>query len=144
METSELTKAVVQLIPDFQKKFALPYTQMAKHVVTKSQLHILLFLEGGREISMSEVADWLEISRPQVTNVVDGLVQLGVVSRCSDPDDRRRVTISITGRGREFLQETERRTLQQLDKRFEVLTREEQEKLWEALCYVKEQLSKLG
>ena len=57
METSELTKAVVQLIPDFQKKFALPYTQMAKHVVTKSQLHILLFLEGGREISMSEVAD---------------------------------------------------------------------------------------
>ena len=64
------------------------------------QFRLLAFLSEG-EWAASAVADWLAVSRPSVTALVDGLVERGWVERRESPDDRRRVLHHITaGRSR--------------------------------------------
>jgi DNA-binding MarR family transcriptional regulator len=43
------------------------------------------------------------VSRPNVTAIVDGLVERQLVERLTDPDDRRRVRHALTAAGRAAL-----------------------------------------
>ena len=49
------------------------------------------------------LADHLAVSRPNVTAIVDGLVERGLVERLTDPVDRRRVRHALTTDGRRAL-----------------------------------------
>ena len=51
----------------------------------------------------SSLADDLDVRRPSITAVVDGLVARGLVIREPDAGDRRKVTHSITDEGRRVL-----------------------------------------
>lgn len=66
------------------------------------QFRLLSFLSEG-EWAASVLAEWLEVSRPSVTALVDGLVERGWVERRESPDDRRRVLHQITDVGRREL-----------------------------------------
>jgi DNA-binding MarR family transcriptional regulator len=51
--------------------------------------------DGGRS-TVGEVGDRVGLSRAATTTLVDHLVQLDYVERVPDPDDRRRVLVTIT------------------------------------------------
>lgn len=72
--------------------------------MTLGQFRLLAFLDEG-EHAASALADWLEVSRPSITNLVDGVVQRGWVERRESPDDRRRVLHQLTDAGRTRLAE---------------------------------------
>jgi long-chain acyl-CoA synthetase len=75
---------------------------LARVDLTPSQYRILMFLaDGSAQASM--MADHLTVSRPSVTAVVDGLVARGLVDRCHDDQDRRRVRHTITAAGEDLL-----------------------------------------
>lgn len=58
-------------------------------------------------MSAARVADWLAVSPPSVTSVVDGLVARGLAVRRADTSDRRRQAVAITRAGREALASAE-------------------------------------
>lgn len=63
------------------------------------QYRILSLLADGMALP-SSIAESLDVRRPSVTAVVDGLVARGLVVREHDKNDRRKVTHSITPEGR--------------------------------------------
>lgn len=67
------------------------------------QYRLLAFLSQG-DWAASALADRLDVSRPSVTSLVDGLVKRGLVERRPDQDDRRRIDHVLTDAGREALE----------------------------------------
>lgn len=77
--------------------------------MTVNQFRALTLIEAGAP-PMREFAVRLAMQPPNVSTLVDGLVGRGLVSRQRDPDDGRRVVLSLTARGRTLLQRAETRT----------------------------------
>ena len=88
--------------------------RLARHVevglsrvdLSLPQYRILMFLADG-DAQASALADYLAVSRPSVTAVVDGLAGRGLVERQHDLHDRRRVGHTITPAGRLVLGEAD-------------------------------------
>ena len=53
-----------------------------------------------RALRMGGLATWLQVTPRSATEVVDGLEELGLVTRTPDPDDRRAVSVGLTDQGR--------------------------------------------
>ena len=61
---------------------------------------VLATLEGGEGSSLGEVADAVLFKQPTVTKMIDRMERSGWVKRRPGMDDRRRVSIVLTARGR--------------------------------------------
>jgi DNA-binding MarR family transcriptional regulator len=66
--------------------------------LTMPQYRLLVFLSDGT-VAASALADWLSVSRPAITTLVDGLVARGLVDRSPVAGDRRRVDHLLTPAG---------------------------------------------
>ncbi len=73
-------------------------TALAEAELTLPQYRVLVFL-SVRDRPAAHVAALLGVTPPTVTSVVDGLESRGLVSRSTDPEDRRRVRLAITAAG---------------------------------------------
>ncbi len=71
-----------------------------------SQYRILVYLSGGG-LAPSTLAGRLELTRPSVSALMDGLVCRQLVERRRDPDDGRRITHHLTKSGRDALAEAD-------------------------------------
>ena len=70
--------------------------------LSPSQYRLLVFLVES-PAAATVLAQRLDVTRPSLTALVDGLVQRGFVTRTADPDDRRRVTHEISDAGRDIV-----------------------------------------
>jgi DNA-binding MarR family transcriptional regulator len=83
-------------------------------LVSATQLHVLYMLDSEGTKSMTVLADALGVTLPNVTGIVDRMVERGLVERVRDEGDRRVVAVRTTAEGRNVLQEIDlvrRRTL---------------------------------
>ena len=80
-----------------------------------SQYRLLAFLAQG-DWAASALADRLNVSRPSITGLVDGLVKRGLVERRPDADDRRRIDHVLTSAGRTALRDADERADDRLRK----------------------------
>lgn len=84
--------------------------RLAKHVelalatadLSPPQYRLLSYLSHGGELA-SVLAGQLDVSRPTITALVDGLVARGYVERIPHPDDRRCIRHVITDEGSDVL-----------------------------------------
>jgi DNA-binding MarR family transcriptional regulator len=68
------------------------------------QLAVLLVCcLDDRPHTMHGLAEWLNVSRPAATRAADRLVELGLVKRADNPNDRRGVLLVATVSGRAFV-----------------------------------------
>ena len=70
-------------------------------------LNVLTLLEVEGPLSMSKLAEALDVSVASATGIVDRMEERGLVERVRVPDDRRVVLVRIGERGRQALEETE-------------------------------------
>ncbi len=70
--------------------------------VSVPQFRVLAFLGRTGGASLSAVADRVGLSLPAMSRLVDGLVDRGLVHREESPEDRRRVLLRLTTRGRDL------------------------------------------
>ncbi len=103
----EAVRTVARLSRIFEK-------QLADQAMTLPQYRLLAFLSNG-ESAASALADWLAVSRPSLTSLVDGLVEKGWVARQHSPDDRRRVLHQLTDAGRARLADASDALVDRLD-----------------------------
>jgi MarR family transcriptional repressor of emrRAB len=76
---------------------------LAQHVELTLAQYRLLALLAERPAVASELAERLDVSRPSITTVADGLVLRGLVERVNDTEDRRRVNHTLTAAGRRLI-----------------------------------------
>jgi DNA-binding MarR family transcriptional regulator len=76
--------------------------QMCKHRsgLTIPQFRTLCFLNSGAGNSLSSAADFIGLSLPAMSRLVDGLVEGGLIDRRPASDDRRQVKLSVTPAGK--------------------------------------------
>lgn len=70
--------------------------------LTMAQLKTLFTLCCAQPVTVSELAEWLGISAPTASYLVDRLVQAGLVDRAEDPADRRRTLVQLTAAGEDL------------------------------------------
>lgn len=89
------------------------------------QLHVLTVLEGEGPISMSRLADALDVSVASATGIVDRMEQRGLVERRHAETDRRVVLVHATRAGEEIFSELELHRRMMLKEVLSRLTNEE-------------------
>lgn len=62
-------------------------------------LHVLTVLEADGPLSMSKLAEALDVSVASTTGIVDRMEQRGLVERRHQPDDRRVILVHATDAG---------------------------------------------
>jgi MarR family transcriptional regulator, transcriptional regulator for hemolysin len=76
--------------------------------VTRAQLIVLTRLERQPDVSQSELADVAEVTPMTIARLVDRLEELGLVERCTDPQDRRVQRLRLTPAASPILREIKR------------------------------------
>ena len=86
------------------------------------QYRTLAFVYRNEGASLSEVGDHIGLTLPTMSLLVDGLVDRGLVSRRTAPEDRRRMTLTLTEAGRARLESARAATMANLEERLRQLS----------------------
>ena len=101
-------------MPRVLKAVRVAVRDRATRDLTVPQFRTLIFVHQHAGASLSEAAEFLGLSLPAASKLVDGLVKRSILVRQSAADDRRRMTLRLTRKGEALLagaQETVRRHL---------------------------------
>jgi len=90
------------------------------------QFRSLGFVYRNEGASLSEVGDHIGLTLPTMSLLVDGLVARGLISRRTDPEDRRRMTLTLTAAGRARLESARSATMGDLEERLRQLPASDQ------------------
>ena len=101
--------------------------------ISHAQVHIVKTLQDEGTLHISEIAQKLLIHGSQMTHLIDGLVEQGMVERHVDPGDRRSLNIILTDMGRELLEEHDRVVMDGIRATLSSLTEEELDRLSNSL-----------
>lgn len=97
------------------------------------QFRALLFVRRKPQVSISELADHLGLTRPTTTALVDKLVRSGWMVREGDVSDRRRVRLGLTRAGEAILASAEQQTQAYFVQRLGHLSEEERTCVFQAM-----------
>jgi DNA-binding MarR family transcriptional regulator len=97
MQTVAIVEEVVELMPKIGRGlYATLLDDPEIRGLTLPQVKALVYLYDMGERSMTEFAGGLAVTLPSASELVDRLIDRGLVERMVDPADRRRVLISLT------------------------------------------------
>lgn len=129
-EISELNlKALIALTRSTQSVQRREQKTIKEKGLTVSQFAVLEILYHKGDLRVCEIIEKVLSTGGNMTVVIDNLVKEDLVSRCTDPNDRRVNLISITEKGRKLVSELFPQHLENINDIFYVLTKEEKENL---------------
>ena len=110
-----------------------------------SPLHfeIMRLVQEDGTLHITEIGERLQVARAQMTHLIDKLVELGMVERQADSNDRRVTNIVLTGKGSAFLEEHGGNIKKATKETLSSLTDEELADLSDSLEKMRDILSKL-
>jgi MarR family transcriptional regulator, organic hydroperoxide resistance regulator len=71
--------------------------------LTVAQLKSLFFIMSKEKTNFKKLAEALGVTPPNVTGIIDRLVEQGLVSRTENPQDRRIMLLQLTENGQTLL-----------------------------------------
>lgn len=75
--------------------------------ITLTQCHLLTEIGWAGAASLNTLSERLGVDKSTMSRNIDILVNSGLVSRMTDPDNRRAVTITLTDEGRQLFSQVE-------------------------------------
>jgi len=100
--------------------------------LSDTQLAALAALERHSAMTPGELADYEKVQPPSMTRVIAALEERGLVMREPHATDRRQVVLSVTGHGRDVVQQSRRLREAWLAQRLRELSPEERAVLRQA------------
>ncbi len=104
---------------------------------------IMKFVEVEGRPHISEISEFSKISKAQMTSSIDKLILLGMVAREPDPDDRRKICIVLTEKGRSAVAQLDAIINERMKESLSQLSDLELKKTAEALKYLVTTFEKL-
>jgi DNA-binding MarR family transcriptional regulator len=136
MEDAVLTKIVENLLnglPLIHRKLTSVLNEGGSKGLSHYHFAILGVLSKSDSLPVSEIGRRLLISKPQMTTIIDSLVELNLVNRHPDTQDRRITHIEVTVRGREELILAKQQIIHNVERKLANLNEEDLELLSGAL-----------
>ena len=107
------------------------------------QFSILMQLNYRGPCGISEISERFEISNAASSQLVERLVQNGLIERAEDPDDRRAKLIKLSSKGKKFIESGIEGRYRWVDELVSSLGADERTKVGEALTSLTEAAAKL-
>jgi MarR family transcriptional regulator for hemolysin len=113
----ECAREVLDVVPLAMRAIRNQLRRHRTQLLSVPQFRTLLFISRNEGASSSEVADQIGLTLPSMSALVDGLVARNLVIRRTHRDDRRRIDLTLTGRGETTLQSAGKATQAYLKER---------------------------
>ncbi|HEX7542158.1 MAG TPA: MarR family transcriptional regulator [Anaerolineales bacterium] len=107
-----------------------------------SQINILMRLVHGESIGVSEIGEQLGVTNAAASQAVDRLVQLGLIERTEDPEDRRAKRLALTQKGHDLIDKGVEARSKWIEGLTDALTPEQQNMIISALTLLTEAAQK--
>ena len=130
---AQAASELVEVVPSITRAIREQMRQHRTSELTVTQFRVLAFLNRHPGASLSDVADHIGLTLPSMSKLIDQLVARKVVAREADKQDRRRVTLALTGRGHTILDSARSATREFMTERLEQLERQDLETVLAAL-----------
>jgi DNA-binding MarR family transcriptional regulator len=108
------TKDVAWLVAHLQTVVAASPTAWAGRGMTLLQLTALHVISAQAPVTLTELAQALGTGPPATSAMVDRLIRTGLVSRTPDPQNRRRVQLTVTARAETMIGDIDPSTARRL------------------------------
>jgi len=89
------------------------------------QLKTLFFISNCGTVSISKLAEALEVRPANVTSLIDRMLERGLITRTGDPNDRRVLLLRTTPKGDELVAELRQKRQERMAEVFNHLNDEE-------------------
>jgi DNA-binding MarR family transcriptional regulator len=89
----ELERATLYVMKGMHK-------QMPRSSCSPAQSHMLMVIDAEKPITVKELAARLNVTSGATTQHIEELERMGLATRQPHPDDRRKVVVTLTRRGR--------------------------------------------
>jgi DNA-binding MarR family transcriptional regulator len=100
----QVVDRILQVVPRTMARIRAEMRTAGSGTLTVPQLRALLFIRRHPGASLSPLADHLGMALPATSNLVERLVQTDLVERTTNPDERRRIRLTLTATGREHVE----------------------------------------
>jgi DNA-binding MarR family transcriptional regulator len=100
----ECARQVLETVPLVMRAIRAEMRSHRAPDLSVPQFRVLIFLNRHEGASLSDVAGHVGLTLPSMSRMIDGLVARNLVTRQTDPDDRRRVALTLTTLGRTGMQ----------------------------------------
>lgn len=137
-------KQIEKLLEDFQvmkrKMIAGASSHLKSTHITASQWLVLQYLRKNEKVTIKEIAKALSMTSSAATQLVESLVQKGYVIRKTSSDDKRALSLSLSGKSKKRMETLRRKRIQDMEHVFDVLTDKEFESYYYLLNKITESL----
>lgn len=134
---------VFLVLPEFLRRVGKIDAKLCQMKVNPSHMYVMAELAFRRQMSMSEIAKSMNMSKQQATQLVDRMIQLELVERQTDEKDRRKINITISETGKEVSRRLQYEMNRRLEERLAVLNLGERQELEQALDTMNHILQKI-
>jgi DNA-binding MarR family transcriptional regulator len=101
--TADESSPIEEIVADLQQMIGslrcAGTGRMVKAGISMTHLHILWLLEHHGDVTMSRLADLLDVSFSNATGLIDRMEERGLVERIRVPEDRRIVLVRASAAG---------------------------------------------
>jgi DNA-binding MarR family transcriptional regulator len=108
--SEQCAREVLEVVPLVMRVIRSQFRKYGAPELSVPQFRTLHFLSQHRGASLSEVAEYIGLMLPSMSALIDGLVARNFAIRRTSPDDRRRMTLTLTERGQATLRSARKAT----------------------------------
>ncbi|NMM63339.1 MarR family transcriptional regulator [Clostridium sp. P21] len=131
---SKTSNIVQQVLNKFYKDFKLSETQFAALY--------LVYLAGEKGITLSTLGEKMNVTRANITTLVDRMASRGLIERISNESDRRSIKAVVTDKGKEIFKSILPQYEEFTSMLLNFLTENEKQRFHELLLKIQEELTK--
>ena len=119
------------------------FYRQTKLPIPLNQFGALMVIFTEESVSITDISHILNISKQQMTTVIDKLVCNGMVQKAPDPHDRRRSVITLTPAGQKILDDQNERVRQLFNQHIQQLNEDETAQLSDSILTFNQLLEKM-
>ncbi len=139
-EAVHVAALFLDLVPIFFRMQRAEVKNGSDWNLSVTQVRTLRFIHRRPNVSLSEVAGHLDMTLPAASKLIDRLMQLALLTRTVDLQDRRRAVLHLTDAGRDWLQALNQAIQNKLSDRLASLSEEELIQCADSLTLLREVL----
>lgn len=102
-----------------------PTKDLKDSKISPSQWKVLVMIEKHNNVGIKEISEMFDITSSAATQLVEGLVKKGYVTRVENLEDRRKVSLLISREAKDCLDRKRKEYIEQFMELFKIFSDEE-------------------
>lgn len=140
--TEKLAWQILTVAPVLKKRLFRPDFDQGANQLPLSYAQVLATLDIEESMTVTEISERFDIAKPNITPLIDRMIEAGYVKRVRNSTDRRVVHVIILEKGREKVREMVASLTNTVQGWSKAMTEEEIQKVTDAIEEIRSILAK--